>query len=127
MSQRLVSRSPDLSRLRHEGFDVEVRSNHLLVKQVPYVNARREVRYGTLVSELTVAGEVTAAPGTHIVMFAGEHPCHKDGSEIAQIKHTSAPQDLGGGLVVQHTFSNKPPGGYKDYYEKMTRYADIIS
>jgi hypothetical protein len=127
MSQQRVSRSPDLKRLRDEGYAVEVKSNHLLVKDIPYVNAQKVVCRGTIVSELTEAGEVTTTPGTHTVMFIGDHPCNKDGSEIAQIKHTSERKDLGNGLVVNHSFSNKPPGGYKDYYEKVTRYIDIIS
>lgn len=127
MSRPLASRSPDLSRLRDEGYDLEVRSNHLLVKDVPYVDSRRAVRRGILVTELTLAGEVTAAPGTHVALFVGEHPCNRDGSVIAQIQHQSGDQDLGGGLVANHSFSNKPGGGYKDYYEKVTRYVDIIS
>jgi hypothetical protein len=127
MSQLLISRSPDLKRLRDEGYDLEVKSNHLLVNGVPYVNARREVRHGTLVSELTLAGGVTTKPGTHVALFIGEHPCNRDGSEIAQIKHSTGNQDLGNGLVVNHAFSNKPRGGYPDYYAKMTRYTEIIS
>jgi hypothetical protein len=127
MSQLLISRSPDLKRLRDEGYDLEVKANHLLVNGVPYVNARQEVRRGTLVSELTLAGGVTTKPGTHVALFVGEHPCNKDGSEIAQIKHSTSNQDMGNGLVVNHSFSNKPKGGYPDYYAKMTRYVDIIS
>lgn len=127
MSQRPVSLSPDLKRLRDEGYAVQVRSNHVLVGGVPYVNHRREIARGTLVSELTLAGEMAAAPSTHVMLFIGDHPCNKDGTEIAQIKHGSARQDLGNGLVVNHSFSNKPPGGYADYYHKFTRYIEIIS
>ena len=128
MSHHLISRSPDLKRLRDDGFDLDVvKSNHLLVRGVPYVNSNKEIAYGTLVSELTLAGEVTTTPGTHTIFFIGNHPCHKDGSEIEQIKHNSGDQDLGNGLVVNRSFSNKPSGGYKDYYEKITRYVAIIS
>lgn len=91
------------------------------------MNSRREVRRGTLVSELTLAGGATAPPGSHIALFVGEFPCHRDGSAIAQIQHQSGSQDLGNGLVVNHSFSNKPPSGYPDYYAKMTTYARIIS
>ncbi len=127
MSHRLISRNPDLKRLRDEGYNVEVKSNYLLVNCVPYVNSRKEVKWGTLVSELTMAGEATATPGTHVALFVGEHPCNKDGTEILQIKHSTANQDLGNGLVVNHSFSNKPATGYPDYYAKMTRYVEIIS
>ena len=49
MSQRPISLSPDLTRLRNEGFDLEIRAGYLLVKDVPYVNAAREVKRGILV------------------------------------------------------------------------------
>jgi hypothetical protein len=110
-----------------EGYDLEVRAGHLLVKNVPYVDAQKAVCRGTLVSELTQSGGVTGPPGTHVAMFVGGHPCNKDGAEIAQIKHGSGRQDLGHGLVVDHSFSNKPADGYRDYYEKMTRYIEVIS
>jgi hypothetical protein len=116
-----------LKRLRDEGYAVDIRSNHLLVSGVPYVNARQAIARGILVCELTLAGEMATAPGTHVMLFIGDHPCNKDGTEIAQIKHSSGNQDLGGSLIVNHSFSNKPADGYKDYYHKVTRYAEIIS
>lgn len=127
MSRALISRSPDLLRLQNEGYEVEVRSGHLLIGSVPYVNAQREVVFGTLVSELTMAGDITARPGTHVAMFIGEQPCTKDGREIEQIKHSVGPMALAPGLDAMRSFSNKPPQGYADYFEKMTRYIDIIS
>lgn len=128
MSQQLISLSPDLQRLRDEGYDVEVRSNHLTVKDVPYVNSTREIKRGTLVSELNVAGNVTATPNTHVAHFVGDHPCNKDGAEIDKIKHQSLRQQLAPDLVTHHSFSSKPTSGsYKDYYEKMTTYVAIIS
>ncbi|HEY3363760.1 MAG TPA: ThiF family adenylyltransferase [Symbiobacteriaceae bacterium] len=127
MSQRLLSRSPDLKRLRDEGYEVEVRSNFLVVKHVPYVNFSRQVKFGTMVSTLTLAGDVTTRPDTHVVYFAGDHPCHKDGSEMVQIKHQSQQTALAQDLTVDHSFSSKPVEGYRDYYEKMTTYVAIIS
>jgi tRNA A37 threonylcarbamoyladenosine dehydratase len=127
MSPRLISRSPDLARLRDEGYEVEVVAGHLLLKNVPYVTSRREVKRGTLVSELNLAGDVTAAPGTHVVHFAGEHPCDKHGREIVQIKNASNVQELADAVGIDHTFSSKPPNGYPDYFQKMSTYATILS
>ncbi|MBL9149851.1 MAG: ThiF family adenylyltransferase [Phycisphaerae bacterium] len=127
MSQQLISRNPDLKRLRDEGYDVEVRANHLLVKHVPYANAKREVQFGTLVSELSLAGNVTTKPGTHVAHFMGEHPCDSLGAPIERIRHQSEQQDLGNGIVTQHSFSSKPNGGYQDHYEKMVTYVAILS
>ena len=127
MLRELINRSPDLKRLRDEGYDVDVRANHLVVDSVPYVNSNRDVKVGALVSELTLAGDITTSPSTHVAFFAGDHPCNKDGSEISAIKHGTAVHHIEGDLVVNHSFSSKPNGGYKDYYEKMTTYIAIIS
>ena len=82
MLPELISHSPDLKRLYDEGFDVGLLAGYLVVYQVPYVNAKREVQYGALVSELTLADDrTTAKPGTHVAMWVGDHPCNKDASE----------------------------------------------
>ncbi len=127
MSQQLIDRSPDLKRLRDEGYDVEVRAGFLLIKSVPYVNTKREIARGTLVSTLALAGDVTTTPDTHVVHFIGEQPCRIDGSEINTIAHAKGRNPLDRDLTVDRAFSNKPNDGYKDYYHKMTRYIAIIS
>jgi hypothetical protein len=126
MSHQLIGHSPDLKKLRDEGYDVEIRSGHLLVKDVPYVNTRREVTRGTLVSTLTLAGDVTTTPDNHVAYFVGDHPCRSDGTEIYQIKNASGRKALAEGLVVNHTFSAKPSDPYPDYYAKMTTYVAIL-
>lgn len=128
MSRSPLGRSADLKRLRDEGYEVRVQSEHLVVSHVPYVNSRREVRFASLISDLNVDTEgVAAKPNTHVVHFDGEHPCTKDGVEIAQLKHQTRHHELAKGLISEHSFSCKPPDGYPDYYAKMTRYIEIIS
>jgi molybdopterin/thiamine biosynthesis adenylyltransferase len=128
MSHALLNHSPDLKRLRDEGYAVEIASPaYLVVRNVPYVNSSREIKYGILVSELTLAGDVTTKPETHVIYFVGEQPCHKDGTVIAQLVHQDIPQKLGG-IDVRRSFSNKPrPTGYDDYYEKISTYVRVIS
>jgi hypothetical protein len=127
MSQQLINRSPDLKQLRDEGYDVEVRSNYLLVKQVPYVNSNKEVKRGILVSELTVDGDITTTPNTHVVRFIGEHPCHSNGSGMTKMVIESGPKQLDHKLVVDFTFSRKPiSGSYRNFYEKMTTYVALL-
>src|SRR6266568_1672497 len=127
MSQELISRNFDLKRLRDEGYEVEIKATYLLVHNVPYVNSRQEIKRGTLISALQLAGDKTVKPSDHVALFTGEHPCNRNGSEISQIKHSSANQTLAPDLVAKHSFSNKPPNGYENYYDKMARYAEIIS
>ena len=127
MSHSLIDRSADLKALEVGGYEVELRSGYLLLKDIPYVTKKGTIKRGTLVSELTLAGDVTARPNTHVVMFAGDMPCDREGRPLTQIRHSDVRKDLGGGLVVDHSFSSKPPGGYPDYYQKMTTYESIIS
>lgn len=129
MSRKLISLSPDLQRLRAEGYDIEVRSGRfLLVKSIPYVNAKREIALGTLVSTLNLSGDATTTPETHVATWIGEHPCRDDGSLLTSIQNPTGAQQLDRDLDVDFTFSNKLTNGSDpDYYEKMTRYATIIS
>lgn len=128
MSQRPISRSDDLKRLRDEGYDLEIRAGHLLVKQVPYANADKKVERGVLVMPLTLAGEVTTAPDTHVAYFIGAAPCDRNGNRLERIINGSNRQTLAPGLEVDHYFSSKPASGrYEDYCEKVTTYVAILS
>lgn len=128
MSQQLIGRDPVLKRLRDDGYDVDVVGGHLILREVPYVNSQRQVQRGVLVSTLAMSGDTVSKPDTHVAMFAGEHPCHKDGRELAEIKHSVNNTPIAPGLVTSHSFSAKPKSGaYADYYEKMTTYAAILS
>lgn len=122
-----INRSSDLKQLVDEGFEIEVKGGHLIVHHIPYVNSNREIRYGTLITPLSLNNNVTLKPDTHVMGFMGEHPCNKDGSIISAIQHSSPNQQVADGIVMNHTFSNKPPNGYENYYHKVTQYEKIIS
>jgi len=126
MSEKLIDRSPDLKRLRDEGYEIEVRHGFLIVHSVPYVNGQKQVMLGKVVTDLTLNNDKTVKPADHQVWFVGDHPCNCDGSTITQIKNETTTRTLCEGVVVQHRFSCKPQGGYPDYYSKITRYVEII-
>lgn len=127
MSQELINHSRDLKMLRDEGYELEVRGTKLLVSGVPYLDKNGKVRYGILVSILELAGDRTTKPEDHKAFFIGDQPCRKDGSEIGTINLSVGDQPLGDGITVNRAFSNKPPNGYTDHHEKITRYIEIIS
>ena len=127
MSHELFNRNSDLKRLRDEGYFVQQQGGYLVMREVPYVDAHREVRIGNLISSLTLAGDQTRRPDTHVVHWDGDFPCHADGSRIQGISHQVGAFDLGQGIKATHTFSSKPDGGYTDYHHKMTSYANIIA
>ena len=125
MSHQLIAHSPDLQKLRNQGLDLDIQHGYLLIKDVPYVNASREIKLGTLVSRLELNGDIANKPSEHVAYWIGEHPCHSTGSVIATIQNPSAPQDLGNGLKVDYTFSAKAE--YRDYHHKMTTYIGRIT
>ena len=123
MSQELISRREDLEQLVEEGYELEVRSGHLVLHRVPYVTSERTVKYGQLVCPLTETG----APPDHTIYFAGEYPCDDQGAPIEALRNNSNRQELAVGLWVDHYFSAKPvAGSYEDYHHKLTHYAQVI-
>ena len=127
MSHAPFSRSADLKRLRDEGYFVQIQGGFLVMREVPDVDAQKQVRTGTLISSLTMAGDATRRPDTHVVYFDGDFPCRADGSPISNIAHQRDAQIvLGHGLTARQSFSSKPDEGYTDYFHKMTSYAGIL-
>lgn len=128
MSPAPFSRSADLKRLREEGYFVQIRGGFLVMREVPYVDRQKQVRTGTLISSLTMAGDETRTPDTHVVYFDGDYPCRADGTPIQGISHqTDTVFDLGHDLTARQAFSSKPETGYTDYHHKMTSYAGILA
>ena len=127
MSQLQISHSPDLKRLRDEGFEIEVVGAHVQIHHVPYVNSEKEIQYGTLISDLSLNSNQTTRPSNHVIYFVGDEPCDKEGSAIKQILHSNSKQKINASLCADRSFSNKPTGGYTDYHHKFTQYISIIS
>lgn len=128
MSSSLISRSPHLLRLRDEGMTLEVAHGYLLVHDVPYVNASRETRIGTLVFRLDLTADIAVNPADHTAYFIGEAPCDASGKHLSRIINNSNPQELAPGIRADHYFSAKPrSGNYKDYYEKVTAYINMLT
>lgn len=131
MSQQLINLSPDLKKLRDEGYEIAIISQLLIMRNVPYVNSDKEIKRGILISELSMSGNITAKPSQHTVYFAGEFPCDENGVNL-KIANDTTEKKLAENLIVQFSFSrkileNRSPRDYIDYYEKMTTYADILS
>lgn len=125
MSQRPIARSTDLLQLRNEGYDLRIQGGFLLVRNVPSVTASREVRLGTLIMALDLAGDVTVKPTSHVAYWQGEHPCHRDGSRIRAFENSSGALNLGDGVQADHMFSAK--ADYRDFHHKVTTYIGRIS
>src|SRR6185312_15303130 len=128
MSLRLFSRNADLQQLRTDGYFVQiVDEKFLVIRQVPYVNEKRQVGLGTLVTSLELAGDLVHGPlKDHQVYFDGEYPCDAQGVKMA-LGGEGQRREVGPGLFVRHHFSQKPAGGYVDYHQKMTTYHAMLA
>lgn len=126
MSQEPIDLRSDYKRLVDEGYTIKITSGYILIEDIPYVNSGRQCKIGTLVCPITMGGEYWVKPETHVIFFKGEYPCNYDGSKITSIEHESRDQDLGNSIVINHSFSNKPNGGFLNYYDKIKNYINII-
>ncbi|MGI8516101.1 MAG: ThiF family adenylyltransferase [Acidimicrobiia bacterium] len=130
MSQQLISRNDDLKRLRDDGYHVDIVDNHLVIRDIPYVDSNGSVRKdGILISTLELAGDETKSPiSDHVAHFIGEKPCDAAGQPLSRIIHSEGLNKLGPELTATYSFSTKPKasGAYTDYYEKMTTIATIL-
>lgn len=129
MSQQLINRSSDLKLLRDEGYAIKIQEGYLLVENIPYVNAQKEIKRGTIVAKLILAGDRAAKPDNHVAYFIGEYPCHADGSAIEKFRNSSSRRELAREVIVDHMFSAKPiapKASYDNYYEKITTYVASI-
>ena len=123
MSHPLIALSPDLRRLRDEGYHVTVENALVVVDKVPYVNMAKQVVRGTLRSKLNVAGDKTARPRPHTVQFTGECcPCDQNGTPMIHLLVNGVTDARNFGV-----FSRKPPSGhYENYYDQMTTYINLL-
>jgi len=91
-------RNPDLRKLREEGYAVRIRGG-FLVMQVPYVDGKGEVRLGRLISSLTLAGDVTQRPDTHVVHWDGDYPATGTAGRSRRCATATAPSILATGSL----------------------------
>lgn len=128
MQQQLISHSPDLKKLRDEGYELEKKGGYICIHHIPYLNGNGNILYGSLISDLTISTSKAGVPSTHAIHFMGEAPCHKDGTPMTEIINSNPNSQLGEGLVGNYYFSSKPESGhYANYYDKFVRYISLLS
>jgi hypothetical protein len=132
MFHQLISHNDDLWRLLDKGYAIAFDSNHLVTRDVPYLDHECQLQIGAIVAKLEFIDEVRVKQTDHQVFFAGSVPHGLDAKPIpnlgggtTQIALSEASKDV----VVQRSFSNKPKGadGFKDFFDKIESYVTIIS
>jgi Domain of unknown function (DUF6791)/ThiF family len=125
----LAENNEDVRRLLKKGYALSIDSNHLVIRDIPYLDNNGNLQIGAIVSIVNFINQNKMSMRDHQIFFCGSHPHELNGKPI---------RNLGGGaisvhlaskdLVVQRSFSNKPPSGkFKDWFEKIENYVAIIS
>ena len=132
MFQRLVSRNDDLRRLVERGYAVAFDTNHLVVRDIPYLDADGVRQNGALVAKLVFIDRDQVRQEDHQVFFAGSVPHGLDRTPIPNLgggPHQLTLSDACKDVVVQRSFSNKPKttGAFADFFDKIESYVTIIS
>ena len=132
MFRRLVNRNPDLARLVEKGYAIAFDSNHLIVRDIPYLDDTGSLQWGGLVAKLEFIDQERVQQTDHQVFFAGTAPHRLDGAAIVNLgggQTTLALSDACKDVVVQRSFSNKPvpAGRFDDFFAKIESYTGIIS
>ena len=132
MFHELASHNDDLRRLLEKGYAVAFDSNHLVVRDIPYLDSEGELQTGAIVAKLEFIDQVRVTQADHQVYFAGSVPHGLDGMPIPNLGGGStsiALSEACSDVVVQRSFSNKPKatGRFADFFDKVESYVAIIS
>jgi len=132
MFRKLVSRNPDLGQLVERGYAVAFDSKCLIVRDIPYLDAKGELKWGAIVAKLIFVDEVQVIQDDHQIYFAGSHPHQLDGTPIGNLAGGETKIQLSqacADVVVERSFSNKPKatGKFENFFEKIESYVAIIS
>lgn len=128
MFHSLVSHNEDIKRLLEKGYAIVFDSGYLVVRDIPYLDNERRLQAGTIVTKLDHIDKHRVRPVDHQIFFCGSHPHELDGRPIANLAGGPAQLTLSSGdIVVQRSFSNKPAGGFSNFFDKIESYVTIIS
>lgn len=138
MSAKPTAPDSGLAALKDEGFETDVRQQHLLVHSVPYVTSNRHIERATLICKYvenagTILSPTPAAGDDHQVWWTGSFPCRSDGTPMtAELCADAKPVPflVFEGCQSQYRFSNKPEefrgSGFPNHFEKITHYVAVI-
>ncbi|TLP74561.1 ThiF family adenylyltransferase [Pseudomonas nitroreducens] len=129
MSKKPTVPNPSVARLIDEGFEIEIRHQHLLVHSIPYLNSNGEVVNAILACPYSEMGDTDTVPNDHTMWLQGDKPHLANGNPMDQAIAGSTPQTLFDNFTVHHHLSNKngDPEFPKNFYDKVTHYHTLLT
>jgi hypothetical protein len=124
----LANHNDDIRRLLNKGYALRIDGAHLVVRDIAYLNEKQSLQVGAIVAKLEFIDKYRVKQVDHQIYFAGSSPYGLNGQPIP---------NLGGGpstielnktdVVVQRSFSNKPEGGFANFFDKVEHYVRVIA
>ena len=132
MFRELVSHNGDLWQLVEKGYAIAFDSNHLVVRDIPYLDGQGELQMGAIVANLEFIDQERVTQTDHQIFFAGSVPYGLNREPIPNLGGGSTSVILSeacSDVVVERSFSNKPKatGRFADFFKKIESYVAIIS
>ncbi len=130
--QKLVSHNEDLRRLVERGYAVAFDGPHMIVRDIPYLDAGGSLQWAAFVAKLVFVDEVRVSQDDHQIYFSGGVPYNMDGTAVQNLAggpHAILLSNNSEDVVVQRSFSNKPrsTGKFENFYDKIESYVALIA
>lgn len=118
---------PHVQRLVKEGFHIESLPAHLIIHDVPYVDAQGDVCEGKFIIPITTSGNRIQLQD-HQIDFMGNFPYKANGVSLESLLNKNATNnEIEHGIVSNFKFSNHPVDDMlKNCYDKVKHYEAII-
>ncbi|MEN8358707.1 ThiF family adenylyltransferase [Acinetobacter towneri] len=127
MSIKQTVLNPSIKRLIEDGFEIDIKRQHLLVHSIPYLNQSREIKLATLVCQFVDDGETDTRPQDHTMYFKGEFPHDAVGNGMSQVVHSENKSILFDDFNADYYLSNKPNGqDFTNFYDKVVHYYTLF-
>jgi uncharacterized protein DUF6791/ThiF family protein len=124
----LANHNDDIRRLLDKGYALRIDSAHLVVRDIPYLDDQQCLQVGAIVAKLEFIDRVRVKQVDHQIYFAGSVPYGLDGRPIPNLGGGSASIALSKpDVIVQRSFSNKPAGGFPDFFDKIEHYVWMLA
>ena len=132
MFQKLVSHNEDLHRLVEKGYAVAFDGPHVIVRDIPYLDAAGSLHRAAFVAKMVFVDDAHVVQDDHQIYFSGGVPHNTDGTPVQNLAggpHTIALSKNSEDVVVQRSFSNKPrsTGKFENFFDKLESYVALIA
>jgi hypothetical protein len=128
VSIELANHNDDIRRLLEKGYALRIDGAHLVVRDIPYLDQQQALQVGAIVAKLEFIDKYRVKQVDHQIYFAGYAPFGLDGKPIPNLGGGPSTVELSRtDVVVQRSFSNKPEGGFANFFDKIEHYVRVIA